>query len=222
MKNITIPLLACTLLLGCGGSDAPISIPDGGLLTDGGGATDGGGSPATIPDSGSSVVGGPVSLAMLTTELGKSFCEKTFMCCTAAQRNPQFGTDVNTCQAFLSNALDAEYAGVRDGVANGRIGYDANKMGVCLTKIRGASCDVLSMPDPPECKEALMPKVPIGGGCGDSHDCIGGWCSQASGTCQALKADGQDCADDDECKSDSCNAGGKCGLPAAGANSLCN
>jgi hypothetical protein len=214
MKSLTIALLACTLLLGCGGRDDPMSIPDGGLPTDGG-------SPATIRDSASPVVSGPVSLAMMTTELGKVFCEKIFKCCTAAQRNPQFGTDVNTCQVFLSAALDSKFAGVRDGVANGRIGYDADKMGVCVAKVSRASCDLLNMPDPPECKEALVPKVPVGGGCGDSQDCIGGWCTQATGTCRALKADSQDCALDDECESDSCNAAGKCSPPSADANSLC-
>ena len=59
----------------------------------------------------------------------------------------------------------------------------------------------------------------VGGACTDDGDCINGYCT---GTCTALKPDGQTCDDDSQCTSGVCNPlTGKCGPRPTGSAELC-
>lgn len=172
-----------------------------------------------------------VNVDMLPAAFAGAYCDKIYGCCSEQQRmgNLFVGNDVGECKNILGTFLFLALPSIKASVSSGRSVYHADRMGACLEKLRAASCESLrtasvGFSGNDDCEAAFEPKVAVGGSCGDSADCIGGWCEGARngtlGKCVATKADGQPCVVSDECTSGSCS-GGSCGMPAAGASNLC-
>jgi hypothetical protein len=170
--------------------------------------------------------GGDVGLDGLPGALARTVCQKTYMCCTAAERmnNPFVGSDVGSCQSMVGGFLTLVVPGLQDSVAKGRTVYHPDKLTSCLAAIDAQSCDQARMSQVSDdltagCDGAFEPKVAIGGGCADHGDCIGGWCDGATdktlGKCTLRKADGAPCLDAAECTNGGCTVGA-CGKPSSG------
>jgi hypothetical protein len=102
-------------------------------------------------------------------------------------------------------------------------------MASCLAAIKAQSCDQAKLPPGDAeitelCDGVVEPKVPVGGGCSDSWDCVGGWCAGDAGgladTCVPLQQNGGECDEDDECASGSCIARA-CTPPQPGSGNIC-
>jgi hypothetical protein len=183
----------------------------------------------------SSSTGGDASnipLDKMPAELSKVLCEKIYMCCSAAERmnNPFIGTDQNSCQNGLGALLSFVVPEIQASVSAGRAAYHGDRMGNCVSQLRATSCadakmSEVSLKPVAECAAAFEAKVQRGGNCTDHGECVDGYCEGAvdpmPGKCAAKKADGQACADDEECTGGACTMD-KCGKPVPGTGGLCN
>jgi hypothetical protein len=175
---------------------------------------------------------GDATLEGLPGAVARTVCQKTYMCCSAAERmnNPFVGSDVGSCQSMVGGFLTLVVPAIQDSVAKGRTVYHGDKMTSCLAALDAQSCDQARKSEvgadlTTACADAFEPRVAIGGGCADHGDCIGGWCEGAVndtlGKCTLRKADGASCSDDQECTNGACS-GLACGSKGSGQGSqLC-
>jgi hypothetical protein len=159
-------------------------------------------------------------LASVPGGLAQAVCGKIYQCCSAAERtgNALSGGDQKSCEATASGLVSLGIASVKSSVDKGRVVYHADKMSVCLEKLRALDCPAARMTsleeNPiPECAAAFEGKVALGSACADSGECVTRYCDAGGadeGKCAATKADGQPCQLDPECTNGEC-AGGVCG-----------
>ena len=76
------------------------------------------------------------------------------------------------------------------------------------------------------CEGVFEPKVPVGGGCLEFWDCIGGWCANDFGdvtkdVCVSKSEVGADCDEGPECFSGICSEDRVCVARPTGSGNLC-
>jgi hypothetical protein len=184
MKRHTTVLgsVAVALFVGCAKND------EGG----GGGGGDGGGSAG-------------ISLDDAPQEIARAVCPKAYTCCTSMQlmSNDLAGTDEPSCETATTQGFRNQLGGVRASMEKNRARYNGDKMATCLAYIRSATCDDLNRTyhfTGIGCDPWVEPLVPVGGACGQEHECIEGTCDKSAapsggdGVCRPLPTAGQACA----------------------------
>jgi len=177
-----------------------------------------------------------VTLGNLPGKRAQAVCAQNFKCCSAADlMNEKDGMDnpltQQQCVQNISTQWSFTVQTISDGQAKGRVAYDQPKAEACIAAIKAMSCDDWNsgLKQPPECAQAFVPKVAVGGKCDSEFECIAGFCdgddassdppklgmckpSVAHGaactfadTCVAQKAGGAACVGDNECGSGNCN-----------------
>jgi hypothetical protein len=147
-----------------------------------------------------------VSLDQLPDAYSQAICDQNFKCASAADI---MGRTKQDCLDTNKGIFQFVLPQLRASVTKGREAYDAAKMGECIAAVRALSCDqwVAGNAEPASCNEAIAPKVALGGACGGSGDCIGGFCDGADsstnppkdGVCTATVATGGACTSSEEC-----------------------
>jgi hypothetical protein len=163
----------------------------------------------------------------------KALCDKIYSCCSPAERmaNPEVGASIENCQKTLEAETTFFLGDLPTSVAAGRVAYHPDKMATCLADLKARSCDAIKMP-PGErdvtmmCEGVFEPRVPVGGGCLEYWDCIGGWCANDFGdvtkdVCVAKSGVGADCDEGPECLSGICGEGRTCIDRPPGSGNLC-
>lgn len=156
--------------------------------------------------------GSGVSVDQFPQAYAQAMCAQNFKCAPAADlvdKTMQQCVDNNSSLLFLLSAS------ISDGQAKGRLSYDANQMGKCITAIKALTCDqwkagLTMTSQPADCRTAVTAKVTSTGACLDDIECTTGHCegddNNASppvmGTCTMLTAAGGACTANDECASD--------------------
>jgi hypothetical protein len=181
----------------------------------------------------SSTATGPIPVEKVAAEWRKALCDKIYSCCSPAERmsNPEVGTSVESCQTTLQAETTFFLGDLPTSVAAGRVAYHADKMTTCLADLKARSCDAIKMP-PGErdvtmmCEGVFEPKVPVGGGCLEYWDCIGGWCANDFGDvtkdrCVSKSDVGADCDEGPECFSGICSNDRVCVARPPGFGNLC-
>lgn len=181
--------------------------------------------PAMVPPN--------VPLTQFASVFAQVTCEKLFTCCTAAERMALEITDPRTCVNQAGFLLSIITLVVSDSISQNRADYDGVAASMCARQYQAQTCaeartggafDLDRMMT--SCDSVIKPKVALGGACRQSLECIAGYCAGGgdgrTGMCAALKANGADCEDDDECMSETCDgATMKCAQPSPTANELC-
>jgi hypothetical protein len=176
---------------------------------------------------------GPIPVEKVAAEWRRALCDKIYACCSPAERmsNPMVGTSVESCQTTLEAETTFFLGDLPTSVAAGRVAYHADKMTTCLAELKARSCDAIKMP-PGErdvtmmCEGVFEPKVPVGGGCLEYWDCIGGWCANDFGDvtkdrCVSKSDVGADCDEGPECFSGICSNDRVCVARPPGFGNLC-
>jgi hypothetical protein len=169
----------------------------------------------TQPVGGRPQAGGALALADLDAQVRRVLCEKVDACCSPAERlaNEVLGPDRRTCERELDGEATLLLGDISASVSQGRVIYHADRMASCLEKIGAATCAEVKMPAGDVsvvelCEEAFEARVPVGGACSDSWDCVGGWCAGDQGglrdRCVAHQVIGQECDEGPECASGVC------------------
>jgi hypothetical protein len=176
---------------------------------------------------------GGVPFAQMAGLWRQALCDKVFSCCSAAElmNNPRVGKDSSACQTTLDGEDSLFLADIEASIEEGRVVYHPDRMAACLANLQARSCDQLKMPPgdrnvTQQCEGVVESKVPIGGLCSGSFDCIGGWCEGDDGPtkdmCSPRKPLGGDCDEGPECQSGVCDDDARVCIDApAGSGNLC-
>jgi hypothetical protein len=185
-----------------------------------------------------------IELADLPRELAEATCAKAFDCCPqdSAMEFPSEEQCVTTLQGFASFLV----VGIQQSEQAGRARYDGARASECMDVIRGLDCTQFRAEELPcddfivplvaaggECDQdfdcvtgycsydfdadigtcATLPG--LGQAC--DFDCAqGSYCEFSTSTCEAAKADGAECFDDEECLNYYCDLDtGLCGQEPA-------
>jgi hypothetical protein len=185
-----------------------------------------------------------IALADLSGELAKVVCEKEFDCCP--QDSAATYTSEAQCITEVQGLLSFFTAVFGESEQAGRVRYDSARAGECMDVIRGLDCTIVGGEDlgcddfivplvaaGGECDQdmecvtgycsydfetdigtcATLPG--LGQAC--DFDCAqGSYCDFGTSTCEAAKADGAECFDDEECLNYYCDLDtGLCGQEPA-------
>lgn len=207
---------------GSGESGGHAAEPGGSSAGEGGESTGGsGGAPAS-----GAAGGGGVPISVGPVEVGRAVCDKLFECCTEAELAALpmgLGDAESSCQISVAVYLAVIVEASNESLAAGRIRYDGVALADCLEDYANEPCGVHEALDLGICPGVFAPQVELGGRCGISGDCIGGYCEGANdaanpvGTCAERKLDGAVCAANAECASGLCEALGDGCVPVSTA-----
>jgi hypothetical protein len=167
---------------------------------------------------------GGIPIADGPVEIARVLCDKVFGCCSDAELAalPQnLGQSEGACQLAVAVYLTLVVQASEESIAAGRIRYDGVALSDCLTRYGSEDCALLRTLDLSLCPDVFAPAVELGGACGISSDCIGGYCEGANdgavpiGECVAKKPAGAACTAAAECASGLCDPGSSGCLDAA-------
>jgi hypothetical protein len=168
--------------------------------------------------------GGGIGLDQLPAARAQAVCAQNFKCNSAADLMNELGDmDKPITQPECVMNIQAEWfvtvSSISDGQAKGRVAYDQPKAEACIAAIKAMSCDDWNsgLKEPPECAQAFVAKVAVGGKCQTALECIDGVCVGADastdpptdGTCTAKASAGQACMSVD-LVTDTCAEGNYC------------
>jgi hypothetical protein len=180
-----------------------------------------------------------VALDELPRELAQAYCEKAFDCCP--QDSAAEFTSLADCAADFQYYTSRLALSIQESERDGRVQYDSARAGECMDEIRGLDCAQYQA-ETLTCYDFIVPLVALGDQCGESYECVTGYCDSFTsicttrpalgeacsftcdqglycdlGTrvCEAAKADGAECFADRECLSKFCDDTGVCGLAPA-------
>ena len=134
-----------------------------------------------------------VPLAELGPRITTLFCDKLFTCCSATERAAAGGgnlivpSDAAECATLYGSFVELFFVGQLQSSADaGRSVYHADVAASCLDLAEQESCSELTSLGsdgfiPPACDGLLEPRVPAGGACAQSYECLSGDCVGASG-----------------------------------------
>ncbi len=196
-------------------SFAEDASPDDAPADDGGGSCYQGDGPAWAADAGCGMINNPDDFS---DQVILAYCMGLVRCGELAP---------GLLQACIASekTLDAQrHFGrwvPRDSVANGRVGFDPQAACACVASFVSRTCfnwiplwacgSKNSYFFPWTAHRPVFPaKVPLGGDCGESLECLNGWCS-CGGKCVAFLAMGDACTNDEMCGPDSA-CGSQCPL----------
>jgi hypothetical protein len=188
--------------------------------------------------------GGGIGLDQLPAARAQAVCAQNFKCNSAADLMNETGDmDKPITQPECVTNIQTEWlvttSSVSDGQAKGRVAYDQSKAEACIAAIKAMSCDDWNsgLKQPPECSQAFVAKVAVGGKCLNDFECIDGVCAGATstdpptdGTCTARVGVGQacmyvlttdTCADGNYCTPGNTCAAKKAGGAACGGDNEC-
>ena len=179
--------------------------------------------------------GSSVPIGSFGSDLGKATCSKIFECCNSAEIMQQFmnltvnGQPITTeaqCDQLIGGFGGLISQQYQQSLSKGRIKYDADAAGSCISAIDTMSCATFSMtmndPQVP-CSPYITPLVASGGACGQSYECTTNNCVGATtdqngnttdGTCQPIPTQGQPCQF-------TCASGLYCGFDAGTGSETC-
>ena len=170
--------------------------------------------------------GGPVQLENICEEMKDAVCDYMKRC--DLEWYLQFAAHT-TCEELFS-CDEMELDEMARAVEAGRLAYDADLAGTCLSKIRNAKCSVLDdIFDnlDGECEQVFSGLVAQDGDCYRENECSAGlYCdesvSDCPGKCQPYKDIGQTCTGGD-CNPDVADCDWQSGMCAAlaGAGEIC-
>jgi hypothetical protein len=175
---------------------------------------------------------GGLGLNSLPAARGQAVCAQNYKCNSAADlMNEKDSMDKpltqQQCVMNIQTAWSLTISSISDGQTKGRLTYDPAVAQACITAIKAMSCDDWNngLKQPPECMQAFVAKVAVGGKCGSDFDCIGGTCDGADasttpptdGTCKAKIASGAACTFNDTCADGTyCGSANTCVAQKAG------
>ncbi len=215
--------LGCALVvLGCGG---PTERPDGGIGDRDAAAIDASASDARVPvqdaeldaaiDAGSDggVVaacdpGSAADYAAYREAARTARCAAAERCGAGTAPWFSFGT---SCHPSSSEAGELDEA-----VARGTVCFDDAAAAACLDALATLPCDELLHATLELCMRATRPRLAPGEACVDDRECIAGRCvtgASCPGTCEALPAEGEACADLLDCAPGLYCTSGTCRAP---------
>ena len=219
----TVLTVAAVSVSACGGSSQrPGEGETGGAGGSGGtggeaGSGGSGGGGSTTSDGGTydaPPVPGSVSIEMAPALVAGVICEKMYTCCQPTEGLRPVTMTQAGCDLLISGTLGALMTAANAAIAKGRATYDSAALAACLKRYMEQSCTELRVSGGLSAYRScdfVKPLVAVGGACNDSVECMGGYCSGAGagteGSCMAKKADGAECAADDECTGRRCTMG---------------
>jgi hypothetical protein len=162
--------------------------------------------------SGAVETGVPDEVIELSRAIQLANCKQVFACCSERERNgrPAFGaTEAECVEAGAAIPLLVQNV-YGPALAAGRIAFNADQARACLAALEPASCTASDSRIDCDRYGIWEPRVPAGGVCTWSEECIDGWCDrdftadEAMGVCIALAADGAICELDRDCRGGNC------------------
>lgn len=192
---IALAASACDETRTSNGPTTPRSSQTDGGASDGGGTRHDAGPQPTTPDA-------------ACVEMFQAMCEATQRCST---RLGFLGAiiEATMCHPEMQRltCLDAAAA-----AAGGRQDIDYNAISACTATLRSGGCE--SFGEVETCMAVATGKQAIGQPCYETGECATGWCDTAAmcpGSCVALGAAGDRCANDEDCvRGFACNSGSVC------------
>lgn len=164
-----------------------------------------GGAPGTggsgPPPGTGGMVGTNVAINDYANAFAQTVCARMGECCGGVPAG---------CVMTLTQSIGEIVTAYTPSINAGKIGYRGDKVAACLTTLKLASCTTFKVGSTTtnvfrDCDAAFEPKVPVGGACEDSVECLGGWCAAQGMTCMARFPNGSQCLDDPHCQSDFCD-----------------
>lgn len=177
-----------------------------------------------------------IGLNQLPAARAQALCAQNFKCNSAADLMNETDSDgkpltQQQCVMNIQTQWLITVSTISDGQAKGRVAYDQAKAEACIAGIKAMSCADWNngLKQPPECDQAFVAKVAVGGACQTEFECIDGVCVGADssttpptdGVCKAKVAAGQACMSvdlvTDTCADGTyCGSGGTCVAKKAG------
>lgn len=165
--------------------------------------------------------GGGISEKAFQQQYAEAQCAVAVRCgLVGASQQSACATALQSSSLMTSALYDGE-------ISAGRMKFDAPAASKCLDAVRSSTCDFSYAI---ACYSVYAPKVPVGGTCMNSMECIDSNCVDSSGEttnsgcatghCVAFKAVGDACEDDSDCgspidMSHYCGDDGNCAVAAA-------
>ena len=160
----------------------------------------------TLGCGGGSGSDGPVPLDQVGSKFATVTCAKIFECCTPAEIMEEYGffgggfTDEQDCVAkfapFITQELQDETQAAIDA---GKLTYNADKAGECLSLAESASCAEYNSDGPNVCDQITTGLVAADAECSDDEECASGYCEgdgdQSAGLCKTMPGVGDTCPD---------------------------
>jgi hypothetical protein len=144
-----------------------------------------------------------VTLAELPARLAAAQCGRVFRCCSTAQVQALYGTDVTSesvCRDELALVAQLLVSGIEQSQAAGRVRYDGAAAGACFQAMASAACTATSnvFTSIPPCDAFIVPLVANGGACAGDEECTSDFCdrplaSGGDGMCAQVPTKGMPC-----------------------------
>lgn len=173
-----------------------------------------------------------VSIENFPQKYAETLCAKNFMCCGSSELA---GKTMSECVTNDQSAISFLIAEINVSQAKGRVSYDPNASGTCIDSLKAMTCDQFKQGiggNMSACMSFIMPKVALGGACGQPFECTTGNCEGADpnadppvdGLCAAaptLAAIGASCATDTCVDDGYCDATTTTCMTRKGAGEAC-
>ncbi len=128
--------------------------------------------------------GGGTGESVPISEVPKLYAEAS---CSAVRKCLGEAVDVllggESCTANTEAAIADDLPRLEQGIEEGKITYDGEKVRACIDAIETAGCDLLDNSEPEACRDALTGTVASGGDCSLDAECQGESYCKSGGTC---------------------------------------
>jgi hypothetical protein len=169
-------------------------------------------------DDGSSSGGGGGALdeaVELHEAMARANCRQLHTCCSAGELTPRPFAGATEAECVSKNVPFAEAVRTFYGesVTAGRIVFHAEQARACIAALELVSCTASDAQIDCDRYPIWEPRVPPGGACKWSEDCVDGWCDrdlaadEPLGNCIATLPNGAVCDQDRDCASGNCEFG---------------
>jgi hypothetical protein len=209
-----LALLSCFSFLAASSCDSDEDIFSGSDAgrAGAGGSGGSGGSGGKGGAAGADVSAEPAACPSAAEDLAEAFaeavCKKRGECCD---------DDYEVCITEVTEAMDAIYVSLPEGVAEGTSALDCDSFDACAVAIAEADCadwpaqvgGFAEIPvDEPACRKTVTPLLEPEQACSYNYECAGGFCYD--GVCRAFVSENEECRDELCDVTMFCNPGGLC------------
>jgi hypothetical protein len=125
----------------------------------------------------------------------RKVCAKSYACCaenSSALVSSMYSADEEDCRFQVRRIVSSRFLYIDRSLAAGRVEYSDLNATECLSQIENQSCaDLVASGIPEICYRVRVAKVPVGGGCCHSTECVSDNCLEDCiaegdiGVCQA-------------------------------------